>query len=45
MNQLSKGGYKPDNSGRYVHVHVPYNGGYGDNGLPYDHLDNPYKDE
>lgn len=24
--------------GRYVHVHIPYNGGYG----PYDHVPNPY---
>lgn len=24
-----KWAYKPDKSGKYKHVHVPYNGGYG----------------
>uniref|UniRef100_A0A1B0DG99 Uncharacterized protein n=1 Tax=Phlebotomus papatasi TaxID=29031 RepID=A0A1B0DG99_PHLPP len=25
--------------GKYIHVHIPYDGGYG----PYSHIDNPYK--
>lgn len=28
--------------GRYHHVHIPYNGGYGPFLNPYDHIDNPY---
>lgn len=29
--------------GKYVHVHIPYNGGYGPFEDPYAHIDNAYK--
>lgn len=28
MPEVNKWAYKPDNSGKYVHVHVPYDGKY-----------------
>ncbi|KAG5675018.1 hypothetical protein PVAND_004958 [Polypedilum vanderplanki] len=33
----NKWAYKPDNRGKYVHVHIPYNGGYGPFKNPYEH--------
>lgn len=29
VSDIDKWAYKPDNRGKYVHMHVPYNGGYG----------------
>jgi hypothetical protein len=54
--EADKWAYKPDNSGKYVHVHVPYNGGYGPwvikglnpydhDGRPYEHDDHPFKNQ
>lgn len=44
-----KWAYKPDKSGKYKHVHVPYTGGYGPwdgKGInPYEHTDTPYAHE
>lgn len=31
------GRYVHDDSGRYYHIHIPYDGGYGDRGLKYIH--------
>lgn len=31
------GKYIPDNSGKYYHIHRPYDGGYGDTGIKYVH--------
>ncbi|XP_037943943.1 uncharacterized protein LOC119676758 [Teleopsis dalmanni] len=35
----TQGKYKPDFRGKYHHIHIPYNGGYGDRGLKYVHAD------
>ncbi|XP_061390318.1 uncharacterized protein LOC133325609, partial [Musca vetustissima] len=32
-----RGKWVPDDSGKYVHIHRPYDGGYGDRGLKYVH--------
>ncbi|XP_075165053.1 uncharacterized protein LOC142237582 [Haematobia irritans] len=32
-----RGKYVPDLSGKYIHIHRPYDGGYGDRGLKYVH--------
>ncbi|XP_058976599.1 uncharacterized protein LOC131801689 [Musca domestica] len=32
-----RGKWTPDDSGKYVHIHRPYDGGYGDRGLKYVH--------
>ncbi|XP_067634217.1 uncharacterized protein [Eurosta solidaginis] len=34
-----RGKYVPDDSGTYHHVHLPYEGGYGDRGLAYVHIE------
>ncbi|XP_070495078.1 uncharacterized protein [Chironomus tepperi] len=39
---LEKYVYKHDNRGKYVHVHIPYNGGYGPFKNPYEHDGRPY---
>uniref|UniRef100_A0A1B0ABQ9 Uncharacterized protein n=1 Tax=Glossina pallidipes TaxID=7398 RepID=A0A1B0ABQ9_GLOPL len=33
----SLGKWVPDNSGKYFHIHRPYDGGYGDRGIKYVH--------
>lgn len=51
-----KWAYKPDKSGKYVHVDVPYDGGFGPwvirglnpydhDGRPYDHDDHPFNNQ
>lgn len=37
------GKYKVDLRGKYIHKPVPYNGGYGDRGLRYEHDDQFYE--
>ncbi|KAL7039905.1 hypothetical protein ACKWTF_000170 [Chironomus riparius] len=39
---LEKFIYRHDNRGKYVHVHIPYNGGYGPFKNPYEHDGRPY---
>lgn len=56
VHNEDKWAYKPDKSGKYVHVNVPYNGGYGPwvikglnpydhDGRPYDHEDHPFNNQ